>query len=55
MNMLDRMGGMEEVKRGEVADLIGMREWRDELLIMVKVRDDIRRTLDLPRETGELF
>lgn len=45
MSMLDRMGGMDEVRRGEVADLIGMREWRDELLIMVKVRDDIARTL----------
>jgi hypothetical protein len=39
------MGNMGDVKRAEVADLIGMREWRDELLIMVKVRDDIARTL----------
>lgn len=44
MTILNKMGSMDEVKRVQIANLLGMREWRDELLTMVRVRDDIERT-----------
>lgn len=40
-----KMSGMPEAQRTKIADLIGMREWRDETLAMVKVKDLIAKIL----------
>lgn len=45
MTIFDKMGSMSEEKQSQVATLLGMREWRDELQTFVQVRDDVRRTL----------
>jgi hypothetical protein len=45
MSIFEKMGGMNEQKQAQVATLLGMREWRDELQTFVQVRDDIARTL----------
>jgi TP901 family phage tail tape measure protein len=45
LQIFEKMGGMSEEKRSQVATLLGMREWRDELQTFVQVRDDVRRTL----------
>lgn len=44
--VLERLANMNEQKRAEVANLLGMREWRDELAIMVQERQKIRQILD---------
>lgn len=44
--VLERLANMNEQKRAEVANLLGMREWRDELSIMVQERQKIRQILD---------
>ncbi|WP_029083399.1 phage tail tape measure protein [Bradyrhizobium sp. th.b2] len=45
LQIFDKMGTMSEEKQSQIATLLGMREWRDELQTFVQVRDDIRRTL----------
>lgn len=45
MSIFEKMGTMSEEKQSQVATLLGMREWRDELQTFVQVRDDVRRTL----------
>lgn len=45
VDIFDRMKNMTTQKRGETARLLGMREWDTELLQMVTVVDDIKRTL----------
>jgi hypothetical protein len=45
LSIFDKMGSMDEQKQAQVATLLGMREWRDELQTFVQVRDDIARTL----------
>lgn len=45
LQIFNRMGAMDPQKRAMVADLIGMREWRDELNAFVTARDDVARIL----------
>jgi hypothetical protein len=45
LSIFDKMGNMSEQKQSQVATLLGMREWRDELQTFVQVRDDVARTL----------
>lgn len=50
LKIFERMGKMPEQKRAMVADLIGMREWRDELGAFIVARDDVRRLLEQIRD-----
>lgn len=50
MQIFNRMGAMDPQKRAMVADLIGMREWRDELNAFITARDDIARILKAIRD-----
>ncbi|ARQ95328.1 hypothetical protein [Bradyrhizobium phage BDU-MI-1] len=50
LKIFEKMGNMPEQKRAMVADLIGMREWRDELGAFIVARDDVRRLLEAIRD-----
>ncbi|MEH2517503.1 uncharacterized protein (TIGR02594 family) [Bradyrhizobium sp. AZCC 1610] len=45
MQIFNKLGDMPEQKVAKITNLIGMREWRDELGTFVEIRDDVGRIL----------